>query len=230
MNEYEYKADSKKITGTFSGRITGTTITGEWSNPDGTKKLSLEAHEATKKEILQNAVGIYSLTEIEGYYIVHTSDVHTRKEGGKWMSFSSGVAGNRTREIQDNTLSPSDIDMLNAMYVAVDTDLSVKFFAKGKLLLELPFNENGMEYHINESAQDWYKASILEKLSPSTTLLNSDLYLAAIDNIDYSGTISSDNFDLANSGAMIISYYDPSFNIEIFGSSGFGNIFRFIKK
>ncbi len=224
MNE---SPGGKKITGIFSGKISGTTITGKWNSPDNVKKLDFAAHIPSKREMLQNAAGkTYYLSYISGAVGANTL-FDTYMENGVWKSHSSSISGGM-REGQEDTLSSDDIKLLNSMYIKVDTDLTVRFFAGGKLLLEVPFNEAGMDYHMSGERKDVFSFS-QGKLSPSTTFMDGKLYLAAIDGIDYSDTISSGNFIIIGKDKVILSY-DPydSFGMDI--SEIYGNTLTFTKK
>lgn len=217
MDESEFYG-SKKITGIFSGKIVGASITGEWRVPNSSRKMSFIAHEPSKKELLQNAAGsTYYLSSISRAWGAN-SLFDTWKEKGRWKSNGSAISGGM-REGWENTLSDNDIKLLDSMYLKVDTNLTVRFFVGDKLMLEVPFNETGMTYDISEAHRNAINFD-MGTLSQNTIFKDGKLYLAAIDNINYSETLPESDFLMITSDMALLSY-DPSdiFELSIFISS-----------
>ena len=168
----------------------------------------------SKKEILQDSIGVYALKSISGLLGANTL-FETEKVNKNWQSGSSSISVGM-REQQDHALASDDIKLLNSMRIEVDTALTIKFFAREKLLLEIPFKEAGMQYRMNKPHSSVLDDE-LKNYSPATTFVDKNLYLAALDNIDFSDTISPNNFLIVNDGIVTLSYSleNDSFEIKI---------------
>lgn len=219
-----------ETTGIFSGKITGTNITGEWHTPDNSKKMSFEVNQPSKKSVLQHTIGTYYLSSIQGWWGASTMFDSTKDTNGAWSSHVSALSAGM-REGWDVTHSAEDIKLLNSMNIQVDTDLTVRFFAGGKLLLEVPFNETGMKYSIDLGRDDPYRYLSSEKLSSSTTFIDDKLYLTATDDTDYSDTIPASDYIMANKGPVSLTYFplNDSFSLSI-GYGSDSNILSFTRK
>lgn len=213
MNEFD---ENGQITGIFSGIIAGENISGEWRTRSGTKKMSFEARESaaenvaaskalTKRQVLQGAIGTYTLVGITGvagangmFDIDKTTD--------SWKCSFSAIS-NGMRELQQIALSSNEIHLLNSMQIEIDSALAVRFYANGKPLLEVPFKEAGMQYS-NSMGQLYTSGldSTIRNYSASTTFIDKRLYLAAIDGVDYSSTITFDDVGFTSKGIVILSY------------------------
>lgn len=208
MNEFD---ENGRITGIFSGTIAGENIIGEWRTPNGAKKMRFEAREfaasnaMTKRQVLQDAIGTHVLVGITGvagangmFDIDKTTDT--------WACSFSGIS-NGMRELQQIALSSREINLLNSIYIDIDSALTVRFYANGKPLLEVPFKEAGMQYS-NSMGQHYTSGldSTIRNYSASTTFIDKTLYLAAIDGVDYSSTITFDSVNIASDGTVVLSY------------------------
>lgn len=204
MNEYANMVYSKP-NAIFSGAMTGGSMSGVWSVPDGSRKLDFEAHITSevklkpKKEALQLAVGTYYLESVSGE-VGANGMFDIFKINGAWKSTSSAISGGM-REGYENTLSSDERSLLSSTRITVDSALTVRLIARDKTLLEIPLNENGMLYKMNKPSLSVLD-EVLKKLSPSTTYVEEELYLAALQSVDYSNALPVE----ITSGMLVLSY------------------------
>lgn len=207
-----------KQTGVWSGKLSGDTLAGEWSTPDGSKKMAVEAYKTAefklkpKKELLRSAIGTYTLQSIEGARGANGMFDITRKDGA-WHASSSGISEGM-RVGQENNLSGGEIKLLNSTRITVDEKLSTRFFAGEKLLLEIPLNENGMKYSMSRPHSSVLDDK-LKNFSPSSVYVDVDgkIYLAAMDGIDYSGTLTLE--DMVTQGILVLRYSPEAKTFEM---------------
>jgi len=173
------------VTGRLRAVLRDGSLQGSWQSPDGGKTLPLVAHQTSeiiippKKALLTSAVGKYRLSAIQGFGGANTMWDLSRDSKGRWNGSESSISGG-TRQGGDMGLSKSDEKLLASTVVEVLPDLSVRLSAGGKLLLTVPFREDGMEYGLKEAFDD-----NLKPLSPKTTVWDEQLYLLAQENTTF---------------------------------------------
>jgi hypothetical protein len=181
----EQIAFNPTVTGRLRAVLRDGSLQGNWQSPDGAKTLPLVAHQTSeiiippKKALLAGAVGKYRLSSIEGFGGANTMWDLSRDSKGRWSGNQSSISSG-TRQGGDLGLSRSDEKLLASTLVEVLPDLSVRLAAGGKVLLTVPFREDGMEYGLTEAFDDSLKA-----LSPKTTVWNEQLYLLAQENTTF---------------------------------------------
>ncbi|WP_426167873.1 hypothetical protein [Pseudoduganella sp. R-34] len=181
----EQLAFNPTVTGRLRAVLRDGSLQGSWQSPDGGKNLPLVAHQTSeiiippKKALLAGAVGKYRLSAIQGFGGANTMWDLSRDSKGRWSGSESSISGG-TRQGGDMGLSKSDEKLLASTLVEVLPDLSVRLSAGGKLLLTVPFREEGMEYGLREAFDDNLKA-----LSPRTTVWDEQLYLLAQENTTF---------------------------------------------
>jgi hypothetical protein len=198
-----------KQTGVWTGTLAGDSFTGTWQQPGGAKQMAFDLHKTaeirmpTKQEMLEAAVGTYRLKGISGAAGANGMfDID--RQGSTWRASSSSIS-NGMREGQEDPLSAQDVRLLDSMHITVDKDLNTRFYAGGKLLLDVPFNATGMLYRM-----DHPHSSVLDEqlkgLGPSAVRVdvNGNLYLAALDGIDYAQTLNLDN--VIAEGLLVLTY------------------------
>jgi hypothetical protein len=178
--------------------------------------------------LLTKAVGEYSLDSISGSGGANGM-WDTWKTRQKWRSNVSGIS-NGMRQAETVKLSPVDIRLLNSMRIKVDPDLTMRFLARGKTIVTIPYRDNGMQFDIkNASNRD---VDELKKLSSSTTVLDEQLFLLAQDEVDYSAVISG-HFDATVNDIVIVSYSTvaDTFNVSfVLGQCCGNSIFTFTRR
>lgn len=227
--------DMSRRTGVFTGVMTVNQIAGVWQSSDGTKKWSFVADQTSeikigsKKEILTKAIGDYSLESISGSGGANAM-WDTWKIKGKWESNTSGIS-NGMRQGNRLKLTLADIRLLNSMTIKVDADLTTRFQAGGKTILPIPYRDAGMHFNIKDE-HNTVIVDDLKKFSPSTTVLDDELYLLAQDGVDYSGAISG-NFEATVSDIVIVSYsiIEDTFTVSfVVGECCGGSTFTFKRR
>lgn len=229
MNEYANMVYSKP-NAILSGTVAGDSISGVWSVPDRAKKLDLEARMTSevrlkkKKEALQDAVGTYYLESANGA-IGANGMFDIFKENGAWKSAVSAISGGM-REGYENEISKDELSLLNSTRITVDSALAVRLIVREKMLLEIPFNETGMLYKMDKPSLSVLD-EVLKKLAPSTTYVEEELYLAALQSVDYSNALPVE----VASGMLVLSYSpgSSSFRIHIAQSCCDNNLLVFAK-
>jgi hypothetical protein len=180
-----------KPTGKIAGRLQDGCIKGEWSSPDGKRRLPLSVCELSKKQVLTAAIGTFHLTAVSGTAGANTM-FDMEKSGRRWSVTGSYIGQHAMRKAGDYRLDRQEVDFLNSLRVHVDEDLSVRFVAGDTMIRRIPFNEKGMEHKLSPSESSLaYLETPLGKLSPSTTFIHGRLFLAAIAEVDYSGLVGS---------------------------------------
>jgi hypothetical protein len=194
-------------TGSFEGKVTGNSISGRWRSEDRSRTMNFVVFKTAdikpklKKDALQDAVGTYFLHAVLGNVGANGVFEFNRKKGN-WNTSYSEISGSG-RGGQSNFLSKRDKSVLNSVRIIIDSTLNIHFYAGDKLLLDLPFSENGMRFDKildknNPLFSEW------RSYSSSTVYIDDILYLAAIDKVDYSAAI--DVGELIGSGALILEY------------------------
>jgi hypothetical protein len=231
----EVGAYGGKSTGSFSGTVAGSRISGTWRSADGKKALPFEADQTSeivigsKKDILSAAVGDYGLESIQGNGGANTL-WETWKRDGRWESNISSNSGG-TREGSMIKLTRADIRVLDSMTIRVRPDLATQFLVNGKVVLDIPYRDSGVQYNMKppENPGDW---DIRGKLGPTTTVLDETLYLLAQDKVDYSAQLAG-NFNASVDGSLVIGYsiVDGSFELAFKDEQCCGgSTFRFIRR
>lgn len=171
---------------------------------------NLDSISITKKEVLTQAIGVYKLHSISGALGVNTL-FDTYKESGRWKSFSSNVIDGK-REATQIKLTNKDAMLLNDLVLEVDKNLHIKLLSGRKLLVEIPFNENGMDYKVESDTNSYFK-----DYNSNTIFSENQLILLASDNIDFSGVIFG-NFDVIASDHLLLTYSQEAdaFYLDIF--------------
>jgi hypothetical protein len=224
-----------KSTGSFSGTVAGSRITGTWRSADGKRTLPFAADQTSeivigsKKDILSAAVGDYGLESIQGNGGANTL-WETWKRDGRWESNISSNSGG-TREGSMIKLTRADVRALDSMTIRVRPDLATEFLVNGKVILDIPYRDAGMHYKITppKDPGDW---DILGKLRPVTTVLDETLYLLAQDKVDYSTQLAG-NFNASVNGSLVVSYsiVDSSFELAFKDEQCCGgSTLRFIRR
>lgn len=191
MNEHA-NPDYSKSSGVFSGIIAGDTIKAVWSSPDGLRKLDVEvvmtseAKLKSKEEVLRQAIGTYYLESVGGA-IGANGMFNMTKNNGVWKYTGSAISGGM-RTGYENALSKKERSSLNSTRITVDSALTTRLIVQNRLLLEIPYNEKGMLYDLGEITHS-VLAEAMKKLSPSTIYIEDKLYLAALQNVDYSNDL-----------------------------------------
>lgn len=229
MNEYANMVYSKP-NAIFSGTVAGDSISGVWSIPDGSRKLDFEARMTSevrleaKKTVLREAVGTYHLESVSGE-VGANGMFDLLKKNGAWKSTSSAISGGM-REGYENALSKDELSLLNSTRITVDSALAVRFIVREETLLEIPFNEQGMLYKMDKPSLSVLD-EVLKKLSPSTTYVEEELYLAALQSVDYSNALPVE----VTRGMLVLSYApgSSSFRIHIATSCCDNNMLVFAK-
>jgi hypothetical protein len=229
MNEFAGMVYSKP-NAIFSGTMSGDSMRGVWSVPDGSRKLAFEVHITSevrlkpKKEALQSAVGTYYLESVSGA-VGANGMFDLYKENGVWKSTSSAISGGM-REGYENDLSSDERSLLSSTRITVDSVLTVRLVVRDEILLEIPLTENGMLYKMDKPSLSVLD-EVLKKLSPSTTYVEEELYLAALQSVDYSKALPVE----ISSGMLVLSYSpgSGSFLIHIAESCCANNMLVFAK-
>jgi hypothetical protein len=163
-----------------------------------------------KEEILLSAIGTYNLNSIEGSTGVNTMFA-TYKEGARWKSNSSE---NRSGERVTQTikLTNKDVVLLNDLRMEVNADLSIKFYSGRKLIFDVPFIADGMEYKVGEDSLNYFMG-----YSATTTFDGERLILMADDTVELSEFLKG-TFDHVSSDHLLLVYSmeDEAFYLDIF--------------
>lgn len=164
-----------------------------------------------KKEYLRNASGKYYLTAIIGSSHANTI-FETYKEAGRWVSSSSYTTVDGKRSTSPNKLLNKDAMILNELHLEIDSKLTVKFLNDRKLILEVPFNENGMDFNVSQAADIHFA-----DFNTETTFKDGMLVLYANDKVNYSKELAG-NFNVITSDHILITYSkeEDTFYIKIF--------------
>lgn len=229
MNEYANMVYSKP-NAIFTGTVAGDSIRGVWSIPNGSRKLDFQLHMMSevklkpKKEALQEAVGTYNLESVDGAVGANGMfDIY--RENGAWKSSFSAISGGM-REGYENALSNEELSLLNSTRITIDSALTVRLIVRKATLLEIPFNAHGMLYKMDKPSLSVLD-EVLNKLSPSTTYVEEELYLAALQSVDYSNALPVE----ITTGMLVLSYSpgSSSFQIHIAKSCCDNNVLKFAK-
>lgn len=146
--------ESGVSTGMFTGTIADHSITGEWSSPDSSNRMSFKAYETSQellakqqneiRGLLSKIAGNYSVSSIEGSAFANTMFDGTIDENG-W-SISGSAISQGMRETIDIEFSESEFDLLDSLSIKVDSESVVKILYGSKVLLSIPFSENELSY------------------------------------------------------------------------------------
>lgn len=221
----------------FEGVLSKNEIKGTWRSVDGHKLWPFEATQTSeiiigsKNEILTKAIGTYHLDNIDGGGGANGM-WSTLKESGKWTSSTSGIAGGM-RETDWIKLNQADIHLLDSMKITVGSNLTIRFYVNGKSIFDIPYHAEGMIYAIHKTdesnqSKEFYTWTTLEDdagnqlthFSPSTSVVNENLYLLLQDGVDYSNTIKG-NFIADVSDTLLVRYsiVHDTFEVDFFSSS-----------
>lgn len=164
-----------------------------------------------KKEYLNNAKGKYYLTTIVGSNKAN-SIFETYKEAGRWVSNSTYTTVEGKRSVTSNKLLNKDAMTLNELHLDIDSKLTIKFLNDRNLILEVPFNENGLDYNVSEAADKHFG-----DYNRSTIFIDSTLVLYLNDKVDYSKQLAG-NFDVVTSDHVLLTYSkkEDTFYLKIF--------------
>lgn len=177
-----------------------------------------------KKEVLREAVGSYYLASVSGA-IGANGMFDITKKNGAWESTGSAISAGM-RKGYKNALSKSERNLLSATRITVDPALTVSLIVRNKSLLKIPFNETGMLYDMGEPSFSVLD-EVMKKLSPTTIYVEEDIYLAALQNVDY-----SNDLPVEVTNGMLALNFSPksnSFTIHIATSCCNNNILVFAK-
>jgi hypothetical protein len=133
-----------------------------------------------KKELLTSLVGEYQLESISGAMGANTMVDYNLVEG-KWAASGSSNNGGM-REGYNIELTEKDLNKLATATIKVAEDLTVTYSCAGKPYFTLPYKENGLEFRLSKSLED-YILGVPKGLTPNSTILEGDLYLLAKDGI-----------------------------------------------
>ena len=167
----------------------------------------------TKKEVLENAKGVYYLNSISG--LAGANQMYeTYKENNKWVSNNSGNNGGE-RATDEFKLSKQDLSLLNSIRIEIDNDLTIRLFAGDNQLLASSFIANGMDYRVKEKQKEQMNEE-LAKLSPTTLMLDKKYIIIADDEIDFSKFING-NFRIKTAENLILRYSveEKNFTLDI---------------
>jgi hypothetical protein len=184
----------------------------------------------SKRAALTKAIGTHALESISGFSGANTL-YDVAKEHGRWTATTSMNIGG-TRQASSLHLTRQDVEAFGAMRVEVDGALTVRVLAKGKTLLETPFDESHMDYRFHAAHDD---RSELSKLQPSTRFVDDQLMLSLVDGVKYSDVFATKTgFIDADSaaGPVTLSYApaDDSFEMHLYGASCCSEYdFRFVR-
>jgi hypothetical protein len=203
-----------RTTGKISGKLQAGCIEGEWSSPDGARRLPLKVCELSKKQALTAAIGTFHLTAVSGNAGANTM-FDIEKSGKRWSVTGSFIGPHAMREAGDFGLDKQEVEFLNSLRVQVGKDLSVRFVAGDTTIRRIPFNEKGMEHTLTsgESSLSYFETP-LGKVSPSTAFIHGRLFLAAISEVDYSGLVDSGLLS-QEPGQLIVTYVTGLDSFEI---------------
>jgi hypothetical protein len=229
MNEYVDITYSKP-NAVFTGTLAANGIQGVWRTMDGSRSARFEARMTSevrlepKKEALREAVGTYPLESIGGA-VGANALFDLARENGAW-TFKGTSLDNGQREGYENELSADQVRLLNSMRIMVDASLKVRVIAGDETLLAIPFDERGMLYDVKEPGLTVLD-EVLRKLSAQTIYIEEDLYLAAMQGVDFNRSIPIDG--LVRQGLLVLSYSpgSRSFRIHVAMSCCDNNVLTF---
>jgi len=183
------------------------------------------ANEPSKREALTKAVGTYKLASIQSNTGANTLlDIWTRQ--GRWSASSSHLVGGASgfhREAAAIELTREDIAALGSMSVVVDATLTVRVLAKGKILVQTPFDEARMDYRIHD--RDAGDRSELSQLDANTRFVDGQWYLSFIDGVKYADVFATHSgfrfVDEERAGKSSLTYSpaNDSFDMRLFPES-----------
>jgi hypothetical protein len=196
--------------------ITATSCSTETKNEsvsDKTEVTQGQNNTPNKKEILENAKGVYYLNSISGFAGANHM-YETSKENNIWVSSESAIVYG-TRASDDYKLSKQDITLLNSIRIEIDNELTIRLFSEENQLLASSFIENGMDYRVKEKRVEEMNEEI-SKLSPTTIIQDKKYIIIADDEIDFSKFIKG-NFRINTTDDLILSYSpdEKSFILDI---------------
>ncbi len=170
-----------------------------------------------KYVLLKNLIGIYELETIGGVQGANTMFDYY-KEYVEWHSTFSSIVGGM-REWFTNKTGEQDADFLNSLKIEVTEDLKIKLIQGDKTMIEVPFNEKGMDLRISNREFEIHEE--LAELSEETTFKNKSLMLLAGNSIDLSHFFYRPYLRLITSNNLILSYslINGAFILQIFSSN-----------
>ncbi|MFM2195497.1 MAG: hypothetical protein RL092_1097 [Bacteroidota bacterium] len=167
-----------------------------------------------KKRILEKLVGEHKLISVSGSSGAN-SMIDFYREKGKWkISASANFDG--MREGYDPEISKEDRAKLETMKIVVAPDLTLTLQCDNKTYFTVPFRKEGMAYDLKKAPKDFI-LNIPKDLKPSTTVLNSELYLLAKDECT-DAEVSYLNLAQVMVDAVLITYNleTRQFNMRLF--------------
>ena len=223
-----------RVTGGFKGKLEGEKISGTWSAPKSTKTLAFEASQTAqvdlqdKAAVLRAAIGTYPLQSIGGSEGANGM-YDTWREGRAWRSNFSSLSQGR-REASEADLTPADQKLLNSMQVSVDANLTTRFSAGGKVLLEIPYTP-GPDVRMNKPHNSVITDN-LARYSRKQSVVEDALSLLLRDEVDYSDALKG-SYELNPSDVLLVLYKpaEQAFSLEFHdGDCCAAAILRFTRK
>ncbi len=207
-----------KTTGSFAGKLAGGVLEANWTSGDGSRHLPVQAHQTsevligTKREILTQAIGTWPLDTVEGSAGANAM-WETFRVKGHWRSNTSSIE-QAMRQFSPNELTRDDLRQLDSLSITVDTSLAVHLNSEGKVLLTIPYRDNGMQYDVTREHESVI-ADNLKQLSPSTTVHDEHLYLLVDDVQQHVPMIAGSFMADAATNIVTIDYsvVDKTFNV-----------------
>ncbi|WJZ79338.1 hypothetical protein QEN71_41650 (plasmid) [Paraburkholderia sabiae] len=223
-------------TGTFTGKVASDTLGGSWVSARGDRHLPVDAHQTSeivigsKREILTQAIGTYTLDGISGSGGANGM-WESWRDKGRWQSNVSSIEMAR-REFSDVSLTHEDLHRLNSMTVTVDTSLAMRLSVDGKVVLSIPYRDAGMQYEISQP-HDSVVEEDLKTLSPASTVHDEHLYLLVRDTIDFVPAMSGTYLPDDAVDVVTVSYAVVGKTFDVYlrdGSCCGGTVFTFRRK
>lgn len=177
----------------------------------------IEYSKNPKYVLLKNLIGIYELERIGGVQGANTMFDYY-KEYGEWYSNYSSLVGGM-REAHTNKTEELDADFLKSLKIEITENLKIKLLQGDKTMIEVPFNEKGMDLRISNRELEIHEE--LSELSKETTFKHKSLILLAGNSIDLSYFFNDTNLGLTTSNNLILSYslIHGAFILQIFSSN-----------
>ena len=205
-------------TGSFAGTLVANHVAGTWTSADGKRSLPFaagqisEIHLGSRREIVGASVDDYALASIAGSGGANAM-WDTWKTSKGWESSVSSNSGGM-RQASQRKLTSADQRLLDSLIIRVRPDLTTELFARGRVILTIPYSDRGAQFNIS-SAENASVRQSLEKPWTQARLEDETVYLLAQDGVDFSPHISG-NFEGVVGDILLVTYaiVENSFDVK----------------
>jgi hypothetical protein len=203
---------------TIKGKIAENIISGLWQSPRNGRSYSFSAKEVVpdKRNILENAVGIYKLSSISAFCCANSMADYT-KNAGSWDATGSAISDGRREAYDDSFISKRDQNLLSAFTLKVDQSLAIHLFSGKHLIVDLPY-VSGTTFSVQNITQEEDKLNNIGRIfkyEGINPFVGNMVHIATTDEFKLLPLVPAPLQELSSRHAISVDYNPSAMQFEI---------------